>query len=121
MRALPTPERVAAAFARVLQGRLTPDEWREMRRRNATPRYRDGLAGTGPCASQDFCDANEAMLEALRRCGVRRRPRGEGGPLDPVTSLWNEAWRVAKRQHLSARPRAPRRPRGSLRRRRARR
>ena len=93
---LPTAGRLAERFAGVLKAWLSPDEWREMCRLNATDEYSD------VCASQDFCDANEAMLEAFHALGVSNRrvldniDRGER-----INLLWNEAWDIAKQKYLT--------------------
>lgn len=108
-----TPDALADAFADVLRRWLSPAEFAEMQRRNATPEY-----GGPVCASHDFCDANEAMAEAFKAL-TGREPVGswETHP-DPVTgeqvaddpaeeaqatadsALWNAAWEIAGARHL---------------------
>lgn len=52
---------LAGAFAALMKRDLTAAEFAEMRQRNTTERYGDGV-----CASHDFCDANMVMLEAFQ-------------------------------------------------------
>lgn len=85
--------RVARAFADVLRQWLTPDEWAEMHRRNAT------YQSTGACASHDFCDANMAMLEAFKACGVPFETDANG-PTPATARTWSRAWNIAARDYL---------------------
>lgn len=89
------PESLAIAFAEKLASWLTPEQFAEIRRRNASPEYK----GTGACASHDFCDANEAMLQALEGLANDGTDSPRDGELD--IALFNEAWRIALRDHLS--------------------
>lgn len=75
-------DRLADDFSRILGDWLTPSELAEIRRRNATPDY------SGVCASHDFCDANEAMAQALAVQGLEFSS-GLCGVVD-------EAWHIAK-------------------------
>lgn len=80
------------AFAKVLEGWLTADQWAEMRRRN--------VDNDPECASQDFCDANMAMVEAYekltgREIFVDRWHEAIG------MELLNAAWSYAKAKHLT--------------------
>lgn len=50
---------VAKEFSKIIKSWLTKEKWRKMRKRNAMPKY------IGTCASYDFCDANEALLQAI--------------------------------------------------------
>lgn len=52
--------RLAVEFARQLGDDLTHNEFLEMRRLNATPEYAEGI-----CASHNYCDANQSMLDAF--------------------------------------------------------
>lgn len=87
---------LAGIFADVVHDVTTPEEFAEIKRRNATPEY------SGCCASHDFMDANEAMGRAFKQAFGR-------GPLDGVEhmsdediALWNAAWNQAKKGWLTA-------------------
>lgn len=89
-----TPAALAKAFASAIRAQLTPAQFTEMQRRNASP-----VLPAGACASHDFCDANMVMYEAL--CELA----GEYLPADIVCSdpdaLWNPAWNIARRDYLT--------------------
>lgn len=83
--------RLAAAFARVLQSYLTPQELAEVNRRNA--------AETSPdvCHSHDFCDANMAMDAAFSEVfgrSVSDTPDGSAQQQQDFDA-WNAAWEIA--------------------------
>jgi hypothetical protein len=86
------PHILALYFSRKLALSMTPEEWAEMRRRNATPDYCAGI-----CASHDFCDANMPMAEAFE--GLMGREIDTQSDAD--VALWNEAWSIAKREYLT--------------------
>ncbi len=97
---LATVERLAFAFAQSLYQDLTAEEWQTMRARNAT-------VPAGVCASHDFRDANMNMSDAFESvvgraimlCGDTKA----GYAVAQVDAdLWNQAWDVAKRYHLTA-------------------
>lgn len=95
MKELPQVEEIARAFCAVLSEWLTEAQMSEVRRLNTDPKY------AGCCASHNFCDANEAMDEAFRRCGVEVLETGipdTDWPLmsQEATDLWNTAWSMAK-------------------------
>lgn len=87
---------IAARFASVLFDWLTYDEWRDMRARNAAE------LNSAICHSHDFCDANMAMEEAMRACGINPSPDDADGMPDAIMDLWGESWDIAKRDHLTA-------------------
>lgn len=96
----PQTVRLAARFASELRAWLSADDWAEMRARNSRPPY---AGPEGPCASHDFCDANEAMAEAFREIVGRDLLPDDGeGPTDADCALWNDAWHIAKREFLTA-------------------
>ena len=66
MATTPSPQAVASAFVTILRGWLTPEEWAEMVRRNLT--YR--VNGDPYCASHEFCDPNQAMIDACDSLGA---------------------------------------------------
>lgn len=74
---------LSSEFSRILREWLSPDELAEINRRNSTPEY------SGCCASHDFCDPNQAMVEALEVFGLDFHPR--------LCDLVNEAWGIVSR------------------------
>ena len=82
---------LAAAFLDVVWEWTTPEEFAEIKRRNAMPEYRD----TGSCATHDFFDANTAMAEAFRRT-FGRLPETNENEADNDVALWNAAWDIAR-------------------------
>ncbi len=96
---IPTPEEVSAEFIAVLNEWLTPEQLEQVRVRNAVLATNPGQEDC--CASHDFCDANVAMEEAFKRCGLD--PSSTGVPdtdyplmSDEVLEVWNKAWALAK-------------------------
>ena len=90
------PESLANSFVAKLRSWLTPEQWQEMRRRNAMPEYRD----FGACASHDFCDSNEALIQALESLDYSEYL--ENLTSDKSLALFNAAWDIARREHLTA-------------------
>lgn len=97
-------ELVAKDFVRILKRwfrqrfpKTWRRQWRTMRIRNAKPEY------AGCCASHDFFDANVAMMDALEKHGVHVfGKRGNRPPSARTDCLWNEAWTIAQKEHLTA-------------------
>lgn len=87
------PARLGAAFVALLTRDLTTEELAKVRVQNLA-------VGEGVCASHDFCDANMVMVEALR--ALTGEPDAFPHSPDDV-ALWNEAWEIAKRDHLTER------------------
>jgi hypothetical protein len=85
------PEQLAHAIARkfvaLLRVELTPEQFRETKRRN-----RD-RADKRSCASHDFCDANMVMADAFRQTGLE--PDVDDGE---QCALWGTAWDAAMPQ-----------------------
>lgn len=95
---LPSPERVAAEFVSVLRSWLSKHEWQEMVRLNAASE------SSGICHSHDYCDANQAMLEALERLGVvGQRLWCRGHFRDAASDLMDKAWAIARDKHMGGR------------------
>ncbi len=90
---------LAAAFAALLQRDLTPEQWAEMRVKNASAEY-----GEGVCASHDYVDANMTMDSAFRLVvGREAMVDADGSPMnDADITLWNEAWGRATSLYLTA-------------------
>lgn len=93
-RPMPTHDEIAAAFANVLSGWLTEEQWAEMQALNAIE-----PAGSDICHSHDFCDANMAMHEAMASLGVDVDRDWAGD--DEMCALWNASWDHARKNHLS--------------------
>lgn len=88
---------LAKEFAARLRDEIGVEKFREAKRLNATPEY-----GAGICASHDFCDANMTMARAFYDV-VGRDPDMDS---DADIDLWNRAWSIAKRRHLTHRDRS---------------
>lgn len=89
---LPTPTALAAEFVTTLKSWLTPVEFLQMRFRNA--REESDLV----CHSHDYCDANMAMDEAMRKLGLAEQLDSDSerlGDENALTDLWNSAWEKA--------------------------
>lgn len=87
-----TPETLAGAFVALLARDLSPVQLAKVGVINA---HNEGDA----CASHDYTDANMVMSEAFEAL-VGREPFGEQEE-DGDILLWNAAWTVAKKDHLS--------------------
>lgn len=85
-----TPTDLAREFSRILNEWCQPGEMDEIRRRNAE-RCSTPSQFSSCCASHDFYDANQAMLDALESLGLEWQ-----GSDDPLYPLMNEAWGIAK-------------------------
>lgn len=81
--------KLANKFSEVLQEWLTDDMIQEINRRN------DLEPNENICHSHDFCDANEAMLEAMDRLDIDWIFADEEGK-GKQTDLLNKAWDRAK-------------------------
>ncbi len=84
-----TVESVGRKFAELLRRDLTPEQLRELIRRNRTRGPKDGW-----CASHDFLDSNMTMLEAM--ASVLAMSEDAVTDLmeerDDERDLWNAAW-----------------------------
>lgn len=83
---------VANDFVLILQDWLTDDEFYDVQKLNAAEEDSD------VCHSHDFCDANMAMQEAMKKRGFKC----EGDP-DVMRwgILWSAAWDHAKKSDLT--------------------
>lgn len=77
-----SPGILAAEFSRILHEWLTADELAEIQRRNSTLEY------SGFCASHDFCDPNQAMIDALSIHGLEFDTE--------LCGLINDAWAISR-------------------------
>lgn len=78
---------LATRFCIELREELDDDTIAKIVRRNKS----EGFIGTGACASHDFCDANQVMLNALAMLGVSFDAE------DGEQAAWmDEAWTIAR-------------------------
>lgn len=82
---MPTARQLAAEFSRVLRTWLTDKEFHEITEKN-----RDGDQAC--CATHEYCDPNQAMLDAMEKLGMEYDPSSQ-----KQTDLTNLAWDIAKR------------------------
>lgn len=88
-------DRIAGAFATLLRGELTLDQWQEMRATNAEC---EPLV----CASGDYCDSNVIMAEAFKLImGRDILPDDQEHMTQADCDLWNVAWDAARRDYLT--------------------
>jgi hypothetical protein len=85
-------KRLALSFADTLRDEIGEEDFQEVRARNATEEY------ARFCASHDFCDANMTMFDSFNTeigwdCDLDN---------DEDTSVWNEAWALARVTYLTA-------------------
>jgi hypothetical protein len=83
---LPTPEKLAKEFAYVLKVWLSIDQQARVLILNKAEQ------NPSICHSHDFCDANQAMIDALKNIGIESDCQS-----DEQMALINEAWDIAKR------------------------
>lgn len=79
---------LAREFTLLLRVWLPPEELQEIDRRNTWERKHKSQS---ICHSHDFCDSNQAMIDAMARCGVEYDP-----PNPEHISLSNAAWEIAR-------------------------
>ena len=86
-------ESLATQFSRILREQLSMGEMQTVIERNAA-RTPDEM---GICHSHDFCDANVAMEEASKLCGLSS-PVADTSETerDAALQLWNDAWKLAQ-------------------------
>jgi hypothetical protein len=78
----PTAPEVARQFSKILSRWLTPTQMAEINRLNKTPEYQNGC-----CATGDFCDSNQAMIDALESLGSSWAKSSD---------MVNAAWTIAR-------------------------
>jgi ribosomal protein L16 Arg81 hydroxylase len=81
--AMQTPEQLANNFCRVLNEWLTPEQIAEVNRLNAAE------TDSNVCHSHDFCDANQALIDAHPEMEV------DAG-CEKQTAVIDKAWNIAK-------------------------
>lgn len=79
----PTPTQLAHEFCRVLSEWLSPDELAEINRLNVEE------ANPNICHTGDFCDSNQALLDAMEVFGI-------DGFDQSLIPLCNETWKIAR-------------------------
>lgn len=90
---------IAGQFARNLLDELGSERFAQMAVENRGPDYN----GTSACASHNYCDSNMAMYPAMNAVLGRDVLNDEGGTMsDADCDLWNAAWTIAKRDHITA-------------------
>lgn len=90
--ALPTPGDLAAAFRTIIRSWLGESELDDIDRSNRSPEYMQHNL----CASHDFCDPNQAMIDALQTLGIELDTQDERQRV-----LIDHAWSLAKTQGFS--------------------
>jgi len=94
----PEPEALAEAFREVIAEWLSPEDRKEIDRRNRMPEY----AAAGACATHDFCDANVAMAAAWERLTGKEFLHGTTEAEDEQEMrVWGEAWDLAVRKRFA--------------------
>lgn len=95
-----TVRAVSDGFADKIRKALTAEEWADLCRLNAKE------SSPEVCHSHDFLDSNIFMCEAIEEFAPDVPfwdPEG-GGTTDVATALWNDAWDLAKREHMTLSP-----------------
>lgn len=88
---LPTANELADAFSAIIREWLTLPELASVIHDNATIH-----AGTGVCATHDYCDPNQAMIDALEAFGVEWD--------NDLCELVNAAWDIANANKFGSAP-----------------
>ena len=83
---------LAESFAAALADTLGPVLFQSMRTRNVQN------IGDGICASHDFCDANQVMLDAFAYAMQREADTSS----DADMALMDAAWTMARSRYLTA-------------------
>lgn len=78
---------LAAAFAAAIVDSMMPSELEGVNAKNKRNGYADAV-----CATHDYCDANQAMLDALENLNIEYDPNSQS-----QVDLVNGAWAMAKR------------------------
>ena len=86
-------EALAKQFIIELRETVSDEEMDEINARNATPEY----INTGCCASHDFCDPNQCMIDALENLGFTFETQ-DNAQLQAI----DQAWTLAKSCEFNA-------------------
>ena len=87
---LPSPAALALEFSRVLTEWLGEAKIAQIVLANQTPEYR------GCCASHDFCDSNQAMIDAWTNLSIVVIRANSSEHAEVI----NRAWDIAKRHRF---------------------
>jgi len=86
----PLAQRAAWLFAALIRAELTEDEMADVLSANARE------TDPGVCHTRDFIDSNVTMAAALDAVGVEASVHRDDASAKAYTTLWNEAWELAK-------------------------
>jgi len=79
--------KLAKEFSKILKGWLTKEELNEINYKNENnPEYQDGV-----CATHDYCDPNEAMLQAFKKVNRREFDFSSDKDSAEINIAWNKA------------------------------
>lgn len=78
---------LARQFSAILHQWLTPEDFKQINAANLV----EVVNGTSICHTHDFCDPNQAMIDALQKFGVEIDIQNE-----EQVELINKAWKIAK-------------------------
>lgn len=92
MHPLPSPEELCRAFIAELRQSLSSDELEAIVERNKEN-------GPETCASHDFCDPNQCMLDAWEKLGHALDLSDH-----EQLSITDQAWKLARQREFSATP-----------------
>ncbi|MBI2480646.1 MAG: hypothetical protein HYV60_19085 [Planctomycetia bacterium] len=81
---IPTVEALAERFSQTIHDWLGEETVMEVNRRNRVPEY-EGL-----CATHDFCDPNQAMVDSLNEFGLEFEHE--------LIELINASWSIAQQR-----------------------
>lgn len=93
--AYPATKALARAFCAVLNQWLTDAMMKEINRRNKLKGY------VQACATHDFCDPNQAMIDACVKVWGREPEFGDADPDGKDTDAINEAWNIARKAEFN--------------------
>lgn len=80
-------EKIAKGFSTIIRESLSHGEMMEVNKKNFTPEYMDS------CPTHDYCDANEAMAEAIWKVLGREVDTQN----EDDCTLWGDAWDMARK------------------------
>lgn len=91
---------LADRFVADLREELGAEKFTTVQTRNDTPEYKT----TGCCASHDFCDANQVILDSLKALTGREADPDFETEWDAAMDLCDRAWIIARARHLTLSP-----------------
>lgn len=89
---LPSAEELARTFSAIIRKWLSQAELLNVIYLNGTAEY------ANCCATHNYCDPNQAMIDALEQFGVY----GFDANDEELTALINEAWSLARKRNFNA-------------------